>query len=166
MKIIGAAGKIGDPARFVEHANSVFKDRGLQAQVADSRFVIDETHVTMAFEQARRRTESGGAIARSLAMEFLLYLGGTHQINVAIDRMGVKPDTEHLLVIVMDGGDELDAGGLLSELGLTAEEPVYAPDLGAVLATFGIPDTLADGSNPELVKKAVLEAVSLVNLEK
>ncbi len=166
IRIIGARTEIGDVQEFVKRARQVFLDKGLVGQMVDSRYVLDRSHLELAFKQAERRFASGRGISRSLEMEFLLYLGATHQINVAIKRLGLREDTSHVLFVILQRPDETDPAALLEALGLTAEEPVYAGDPKAVLELFDISSTVADGSDIECVRKALYEQISLVNLEK
>jgi tRNA threonylcarbamoyladenosine modification (KEOPS) complex Cgi121 subunit len=165
--LFGAKGGVKDPDDFVKRASLGFQSLGVQAQVVDSRFVVDEVHISLAYTQASRRFSRGEQISRSLPMEFLLYLAGTHQINVAIDRLGIKPDTEEMLFVVLEAEGREDLSDLFEELGIEpSEEPVFARDLKTVLEAFGIPPSTADGSDPDAAKKAVHESVGMVNLEK
>jgi tRNA threonylcarbamoyladenosine modification (KEOPS) complex Cgi121 subunit len=40
-------------------------------------------------------------ISRSLAMEILLYISGSRQISEALDRVGVRGDTEKIVVVAV-----------------------------------------------------------------
>jgi len=160
--IIGAKGDIADPEVFIQKVNSFSQNNSIQVQVVDSKGVADMTHIELAFRQARRRFDSQRAISRSLPVEFLLYLGATHQINVAIDRVGVNETTTDMLFIILDGDANLT--DLLDELGLVQQEPIYADDLKKLLEIFEI--TTLDEMDTPTVKRTIYEAVSLVNLEK
>lgn len=162
IKIYGAKGEIPDQDVFIEKVNSHFQKNSIHAQVVDSRGVVDKTHIELAFRQAKRRIDSNRAISRSLPVEFLLYLGATHQINVAIERVGVSESTTDMLFIILDG--EGDLTNLIDELGLIQQEPVYTDDLGKLMDRFEI--AKRDDMDTLTIKKTIYEAVSLVNLEK
>lgn len=166
MKLIGAKGHITDQEKFVNEVMKHFEEHGIQGQVVDSRGVADRIHAELAFRQAERRFESQRAISRSLPVEFMLYLAATHQINVALDRVGVSTETEDMLFVIFIDYNGISLADLFEILDLTQQEPVFAKDLQALLSLFGITPDIADGTDLEEARKAVYEAVSLVNLEK
>ena len=164
--MFGAKGDITDPEKFVNQVVGYFQEQGVQGQVVDSSRVVDRMHVELAFRQAQRRFESQRAISRSLPVEFLLYLAATHQISVALDRVGLTTNTRDLLFVLFSDVDETSLSELFNKLQIKQQEPVFTGDLKALLTLFAVPAEIADGTDSEEARKAVYEAVSLVNLEK
>jgi tRNA threonylcarbamoyladenosine modification (KEOPS) complex Cgi121 subunit len=164
LKLIGAKGSVTDQEKFVNEVMKYFEEKGIQGQVVDSKGVADRMHLELAFRQAQRRFDSERAISRSLSVEFLLYLAATHQINVALDRVGVSTGTEDMLFVLFSDEAEISLSHLFGMLQLTQQEPVFAQNVQSLLSLFGIPPEI--GTDPEEARKAVYEAVSLVNLEK
>jgi tRNA threonylcarbamoyladenosine modification (KEOPS) complex Cgi121 subunit len=159
-KVIGAKGEVKDSQDLVTKANHFFVQNSLSAQILDANSVVDLAHLELARRQASRRFTEGKPITRSLEVEFLLYVAATHQIDVAIDRVGVKIGSNNLLIVVLEGDEDIQLSPLLNQLDLTEMEPVYSSDLTALLQRFGISTEQPDP------RKAVYEAMSLVNLEK
>ncbi|MCL5412727.1 MAG: hypothetical protein M1474_03755 [Candidatus Marsarchaeota archaeon] len=65
--------------------------RARMAQLLDYGSVVSETHLRGAYLNALVAFEERTNIARTLAMETLLFAAMTRQISVAVERLGAKP---------------------------------------------------------------------------
>lgn len=85
---------------------------GLLVQAVDSRTASNERFVEMLGEQTLEACEAGSPLAKKPEVDLLMRLGGTTQIARAIQKVGVKPGREFLLIVL---GDEADIRRLESE---------------------------------------------------
>jgi len=70
-------------------------------QVLDASFVAGEKHLLFAVLNALNAFEQGHNISESLEVEVLLYASGQRQIRKAIERLGLKPATSEIAVVVI-----------------------------------------------------------------
>lgn len=72
------------------------------AQAIDARFVAGRKHLELAADLALTSEERGTRVAEDLGVEILLYAAATRQIDEAIDRVGVAPDTSEVGLVLID----------------------------------------------------------------
>jgi len=70
-------------------------------QVLDASFVAGEKHLLFTVLNALNAFEQGHNISESLEVEVLLYASGQRQIRKAIERLGLKPATSEIAVVVI-----------------------------------------------------------------
>ena len=85
---------------------------GLLVQAVDSSAASNERLVEMLAEQTLEAGIAGSPLARKPEVDLLMRLGGTSQIARAIQKVGVKPGHDFLLVVA---GDEDEILGLESK---------------------------------------------------
>lgn len=68
-------------------------------QLLDGAMVLGRGHVDFAIFEAARSIESGENVSQSLAMEILVKASCTTQISEAIELMGVREDSERLVMV-------------------------------------------------------------------
>lgn len=138
--------------------------RGLEGavQLLDARYVVGRDHLVSAAEHAERAMREGTNVAKSLAVEFVLYASGERQIADALRKMGIRDDTREFAVVLF--GDA-NPGELLAVLNLTRDDGVLAPSRGK-LAAFGITEAELASVPPDRIADLVLERVALVDLAK
>ena len=100
-------------------------------------------------------------VARSLAVEFVVYASGERQIADALAKMGIRYDTTEFAVVVFGG----DAARALEVLDLTRDDDVLAATPAKIRA-FGLTDAEIASVPPDRVADLVLERVALVDLLK
>ncbi|MBI4415947.1 MAG: hypothetical protein HY557_03075 [Euryarchaeota archaeon] len=158
MQFVGARGEAGPPEVRLAAV------RGLEGavQLLDARYVVGRDHLVSAAEHAERAMREGTNVAKSLAVEFVLYASGERQIADALRKMGIRDDTREFAVVLF--GDA-NPGELLAVLNLTRDDGVLAPSLGK-LAAFGITEAELASVPPDRIADLVLERVALVDLAK
>jgi len=132
-----------------------------EVQLLDARLVCGRDHLLVAFEHADRAMREGTNVARSLAVEFVLYASGERQINEAIAKMGVREDTTEFAVALF-GGDPAPA---LDALGLTRDDTVLM-GTPAKFRSFGLSEAELTTVPADRHADLVLERVALVDLLK
>lgn len=157
MDVLGARGPAGEPETRLAVARTLD-----DVQLLDARAVCGRDHMIAAFEHADRAMRKGTNVAKSLAVEFVLYASGERQISDAIRKMGVREDTTEFAVVLFGGGDPDDA---LPALGLARDDGVLEATRDK-LRFFGISEAELTTVPAEQVADLVLERVALVDLLK
>ena len=157
MQIVGARGAPGDPARRL----ATLKALG-EVQLLDARLVCGRDHLVSAAEHAERAMREHRNVARSLAVEFVVYASGERQIADALTKMGIRDDTTQFAVVVFGGEDPAD---VLRSLSLTRDHAVLESS-PAKLRAFGLTEAELASVPPERAADLVLERVALVDLLK
>ncbi len=104
----------------------------------------------------------GTNVAKSPAVEFVLYASGERQIADALRKMGIREDTTEFAVVLF--GDA-NPGDVLAALDLTRDDAVLAPSREKLVA-FGITEAELASVPPDRMTDLVLERVALVDLAK
>lgn len=99
FEIVG--GVVDDPMRLVDELREI---DGV-AQAVDARCVAGRTHLEKAAELALTAGERGRRVADEASVEVLLYAAATRQIDRAIDRLGLTPDTREVGMMIHPGVD-------------------------------------------------------------
>lgn len=76
------------------------------AQLFDADRVAGWEHLYLAAANAVRAFQSGYNIARSLAVEILLYVSCRDQIVEAIELVGISPETERIALLILTEDEE------------------------------------------------------------
>ena len=155
-QVLGARGSPADPEARLAVARD-FRN----VQLLDARVVCGRDHLLSAAEHAERAMRERTNVAKSLAVEFVVYASGERQIADALAKMGIRKDTTEFAVVVF-GGEPAKA---LEALGLTEDDAVLEPT-AAKLRAFGITDAELATVPPERAADLVLERVALVDLLK
>ena len=157
VEILGARGSPADPRERLAAARQVG-----DIQLLDARLVCGQDHLASAQEHAERAIREGTSVAKSLAVEFVLYASGERQIADALAKMGIRDDTTEFAVVLFGGGDPAEA---LDALGLTRDDDVLDPT-PAKLRAFGLSEVEIASMPPDRAADLVLERVALVDLLK
>jgi len=96
--------KISDVNLFLDNIRRKASD--CQVQVFDAKMIAGLDHLFFSVLNGLRSFESGNKISDSLAIEILLYASGQHQINKAIQMLGIKPDSSQIAVVVLSKSRE------------------------------------------------------------
>jgi len=131
------------------------RKKGCFVQAFDSRAVVSERHLELAYGNAKRAFEEGTNLARGLDAEVLARAGGTRKIEVAIRRVGVRDARD---VIVMCDCSKQD---VMKALGGKERKPTFKPDRKEVVQRFEIAGKVLSVYSLE---QAVLEKVALADV--
>lgn len=82
---------------------------GTDLLVLDGRAVFGTDHLSSAYYHASRAIREGRNTSDSVVMETLLYASGERQLSSAIRKMGVRQESEEVVVARLGGG-EVDLG--------------------------------------------------------
>lgn len=158
--VLGARARnaVHDVPAFVRRLQRAARDRHGEAQAFDADLVFGEDHLLSAWEKAERAYRRGRNVARDRMVEALLFASGERQITAALDKMGLKPGSDTMVLLTAMEGKAED---LLDALDLERDDALVAGRLER-LAAFGIGraeiETVPEGDVFDLV----LERVALV----
>ena len=173
LKIYGSKfeSKTIDILRLINHIQHLSQSNDITIQLFNAKYIYGKDHLNSAFTHAKRAFDHDRATASVLAMEILLYASGEYQIKNAIDKLGVKEDSEEIAVLINDENNrseqELDNifAEFLKVFGFTRDDGVLNGDV-ETLESFGISrdELSAIPENKRL--ELVLEKVALVDIQK
>jgi len=158
VDVVGAHG----PAESPEERLAGIRGLGAEIQILDARLVVGRDHLESAAEHAERAMREGTNVAKSLAVEFVLYASGERQIRAALARMGIREDTTEFAVVVFGA---VDPASVLGALRLTRDDRVLDAT-PAKLRAFGLSEVEIASMPPDRAADLVLERVALVDLLK
>lgn len=149
-----------------------------EVQVVDANRVLDGEHLIVAADHASEATEGGFNIAKSLAMECLLYTAAERQIEAAIRKVGVGPMTSNIGLIIFADSEQalMKVENVLStsDIGVVGDSPVDTwtrARKATIVSTYDLtPKQIratrrAHESELEAIKKLVFEKMALLSLE-
>ena len=157
VEILGARGAPARPEVRLGAAGS-----SGEVQLLDARLVCGRDHLVSAAEHAERAMREGTNVAKSLAVEFVVYASGERQIADAPAKMGIRADTTEFAVAILGGEDQAD---VLRALDLVRDDAVLEPT-PTKLRSFGLTDAEIASVPPDRASDLVLERVALVDLLK
>lgn len=152
-----------DHAAFFEDLRAVGADTACLIQAVDARYIAGPRHVQTAVEHTRRALETDRQIAEEPAIELLLYLAGTRQIDTAVT-IGIEAGTATEAVIIIDGTNEQPAKDQVTALPAVTPTPVSMGEEQTLQSWFGIPDTERETTDASL-ELLVCERVALLAAE-
>lgn len=129
-------------------------------QPVDPDIVYNLRHLESAVLHAQRAAAEGRASAHTLGGEFLLYLSGERRMQNALERAGIRPGMERVVLVAIGGMKAAAAiWGTLDRLGWS-RDPAGIRDNPKALERLGV----ASGNGG--AELAVLERVALVDVRK
>ncbi|MEM3622483.1 MAG: KEOPS complex subunit Cgi121 [Candidatus Bathyarchaeia archaeon] len=92
--------RIGDAEEFLEKIHRE-KPPSIDIQFFDARFIATWQHLYFAALNALTAFKNKENIAKSLAMETLLYASAQRQIRKAMETLGIKPSISEIAVLII-----------------------------------------------------------------
>ncbi len=97
MKIIEGVIEVESLKDFLSKLNEL----GCTVTFLDAKYVVDRDHVEFATKKAIKAWKEGRRVAKTLAMEILLYCAGRRQISDAVE-MGLKEGLNEVVAVVLE----------------------------------------------------------------
>ena len=145
------------------------KDNDLVAQVLDASAVCGRVHLESALLHARRAMERGDNLARTLLIEWVLCAAGVRQVDVAFQRVGIRPGTETFAIMLIADDDRTPSdeqvASVLTAAELEQDDSVLGCTEGALRA-LGVTDAEMAAVPEETWPDLVLERVAMLELER
>ncbi|UCH89696.1 MAG: hypothetical protein JSV49_03340 [Thermoplasmata archaeon] len=171
-EIVGAKGKFEDVEGVIDRLKNLGEKYNVTLQLIDARLIFGKAHLDSAVFHAQRAMAKSTNLAKSIAVEIILYASGERQIGQAITKMGIKSDTEEFGLIIYDlpsqGASEEGSklcGDILSELDLVRDDTILEGDK-SVLERFGITKEELEAVSQSHWSNLILERVAMVDIIK
>jgi KEOPS complex subunit Cgi121 len=158
--IAGAKAQISDPEAELRRAQDWVTTHAAPVLLADARAVFGRDHLESAVRHAERSRDAGSMVARSLAMESLLYLSGQRQVADAIRLAGIRPDSRDV-AIVLFGSADID--GLVGTMGWVRDDGVLDAE-GKSVGVLGISSTEEATVPPGRRRDLALERTAILDV--
>lgn len=154
--VLGAVGG-GDSERLISLLCSICEGAAMDADM-----VCGADHLRSAAFHAVRAFDRGTNACTTLAVETVLYASGERQISKGVKKMGLRPGSRRVALVLFDVPD---ADAVLTALGLERDDSVLDahPDKARRL---GITDEEMAAVPPERYVDLVLERVAFVDITK
>ena len=148
----------------------------LDVQFFDAELIATQNHLYFAALNALEAFDGKTNISRSLAMETMLYASAQRQIQKAIQRCGINPETTSMAVIII-GKDQTQLKALLKEIsacvGSEPDEKVLEMSEfkeRKIIKTFQVSDqemkvVMKNGDREEALVNLVIERVALLSTQ-
>jgi len=91
--------ELADPKKLIDEIKAQTTD--CCVQLINPSLVAGFDHLYFASLNALKAFEAGRNISKDLAVEVLLYASGQHQINKAIQLLGIKSDSREVAILVV-----------------------------------------------------------------
>src|SRR5688572_33286175 len=102
-----ADGRVKDVESTMAAADQVMKETKADLVLFDPAAIYGRSHLASAVLHAQRAAAQGKQGAHTLSAEVLLYAAGERQVRHAIDRAGIRPGLEEVLVLAL--GEQAEA---------------------------------------------------------
>ena len=163
LTIYEAKAAVSDTAAVLAQVNAIAKKTASTIVLFDAEKVAGPNHIRSAVLHAERSCACGKPVARTRAMEILLYASGQRQCALA-PRFGLHAG-ENVLFVVILGGDAVAARELLNEIVLPEEHGVRASRT-VLMEEFGITEEELAVVGEDRISELVIERVALMDAYK
>lgn len=93
--------EIKDVDGFLNNIRKQLKNEDVIVQFFDARFVAGWQHLYFATLNALKSFKNQENISNSLVVEILLYASAQRQIKHAVEKLGIKPETREVAVVLL-----------------------------------------------------------------
>jgi tRNA threonylcarbamoyladenosine modification (KEOPS) complex Cgi121 subunit len=175
LEITGYSDIEFDKAEIFLKTNRKETWKNVDIQFFDSELIATQEHLYFAVLNALQAFNNKTNLSKSPAMETMLYASAQRQIQKAILRSGIKPQT-HKLALVIVGDDpkqiEIALKAVTESMGTEPDERVL--DLTKnketkIKKTFGITDEelkiFENGNQTKAITNLVIERVALISTQ-
>lgn len=163
LTIYEAKAAVSDTATVLAQVNAIAKKTASTIVLFDAEKVAGPNHIRSAVLHAERSCACGKPVARTRAMEILLYASAQRQCALA-PRFGLHAG-ENVLFVVILGGDAAAARELLNEIVLPEEHGVRASRT-VLMEEFGITEEELAVVGEDRIGELVIERVTLMDAYK
>jgi len=159
MIIITGTINVGKKSETLEKLNDIAEENNSTIVLFDAKVIAGKKHIEEAVRHAKRSFEDGTAIARTLAMEILVYASGQRQCSIA-SKIGLH-DGENIVYALVDGGNESKSLNTIKTL--IAETPQPKPDIPALMKQFDITQEELDVVGEDRIEELAIERVAMID---
>ena len=175
LEITGYQGIAFDKVDIFLKANRKETRQSVDIQFFEAELIATQEHLYFAVLNALQAFKNKTNLSKSLAMEAMLYASAQRQIQKAIIRVGIKPQTHNMaIVIVGDDPRQIEAAleTVTKNVGIEPDDSVL--DLtkskeAEIKKTFEITEeelkVLQNGNQNKAITNIVIERVALISTQ-
>ncbi|HJJ46919.1 MAG TPA: KEOPS complex subunit Cgi121 [Methanocorpusculum sp.] len=127
--------------------------------LVDAAKIAGKKHIENAVMHAKRSFEEENAIARTLAMEILVYISGQHQCSRA-SKLGLHEGENHVYIIIEGGNEEKAEAEVKKYIEKTSEPKI---DINSLMKQFKISEEELEVVGESRIEDLVIERVALID---
>jgi len=159
MKIFTGKLTVEKKESTLEEINDIAEKNNSTIVLIDAKVIAGKKHVESALIHAKRSFKEETQIARTLAMEILVYASGQRQCSLA-SKIGLHTG-ENVVYILIEGGNEANSETELKEKIQVIPEPT--PDIQNLMKQFNITKEELDVVGKERIEELVIERVAMID---
>ncbi len=159
MKIFSGKLDVEDVTGTLKTINGIGKDTGSTIVLFDAAKIAGKPHIESAVMHAERSFAEGKNIARTLAMEILLYASGQRQCSLA-PQFGLQAGQNQVYVLILDGDADI-AEEKIREL--IEESNEVTADTKTLMREFCITKEEIGVVGEDQIGELVIERVSMLD---
>lgn len=160
QEIYMATADVTEVAAVLAEVNAIAQETTATIVLFDAEKIAGRDHITAAVRHAMRSWESGKPIARTRAMEILLYASGQRQCALA-PRLGLHAGKNHLYVLILEGDIPAAKKRLAAVVSPSKEEE--ATTVPVLMQEFGITAEEIEVAGVDRIQELVIERVALMD---
>ena len=157
MQLIRGRRTVDDVDATLEAMAAIADRTGALVQLVDARYVVDREQVALAVELATEAIAADRQIADEPAIELLVYLAGTRQIDRAL-QLSLDPAVETYLAVVSGGEAEAACEAVTTALFDAVEPLQFTPEASLIRSWYAIEEpelAVTDGDLAGIVRERV-----------
>ena len=157
MEVVRGRMRVDDVDRVLGTMAAIADRTGALIQLVDARYVVDEQQLALAVDLATEAIAEDRQIAEEPAIEVLVYLAGTRQIDRAL-QLSLDPAVETYLAIVSGGETQHAVEAVSRELFDAVETVHFTPEEPIICSWYDITDaelTVTDGDVAGIVHERI-----------
>ena len=162
MNIFSGRLNVSDVSSVLSDVNKISEKTGSVIVLFDALKVAGPEHIESAVKHAKRSFESGKNIARTPAMEILVYASGQRQCSAA-SKFGLHKGENFVYVLILNGDEALAKSEVLK---IIDESDAVSADPEVLKKEFNITDDEISVVGIDRINEIVLERVALVDVWK
>jgi KEOPS complex subunit Cgi121 len=167
IRIICGSARINNTEEFLNQLKKISSEHNATIQAVDADLVAGTEHLLLAVKKAIQSFNKQKNTANNLAMETLLYIAGTRQIEKAL-QFGIKQGHCNIAIITINNNNpekiEEELKKLINENPKVAD---YSPSKKErIMSAFNITQEEINAVGEDKIPKLVCERVVLTDLTK
>jgi len=159
MKILTGILNVEKKSETLELLNNIAEKNNSTIVLFDAKVIAGKKHLEESLIHAKRSFEEGNPIARTLAMEILVYASGQRQCSIA-SKIGLH-DGENKVYALVDGGNEEKS---VSEIkSIIKETPQPNLEINEIMKQFDITKEELEIVGKDRIEELVIERVAMID---
>ena len=169
LNIIGGKMTVRDVEETFRRLARIDDEHGTTSQIFDARFIAGKAHLAHAAKLALTAQSTRRNLTSSLGLELVCWAAGARQINLALERVGLREGSIEVAILTLGRSREAvrrAQADIFSEFGIKRDDSTLelTPEKARSLQSiFSISEKELEVAP---IEKLVLERIALLSLER